>query len=94
MKNSPRICRFADCCVEYGKSASECSCTKRGSPKVGVLGIPCIFCTVDLEIVAFSAYAGILRISKLSVFNADDGFIQKTIDPKVYSITRKLNRAR
>jgi hypothetical protein len=47
-----------------------------------------------LEIVAFSAYAGILRISKLSVFNADDGFIQKTIDPKVYSITRKLNRAR
>ena len=35
--------------LKYCKSASECSCTKRGSPKVGVLGIQGNLCTVTVQ---------------------------------------------
>ena len=35
--------------LKYSRSASECSCTKRGSPRVGVLGISSNVCTVTVQ---------------------------------------------
>ena len=35
--------------LKYYRSASECSCTKRGSPRVGVLGISSNVCTVTVQ---------------------------------------------